>query len=702
MAIPKGMKCSATWMGAMLLLNPVPATAQTPSSSTDAPGRSVFSALPVADRRLAAGDAIQGELTGSNPIQGGGRRVEVWELAAEADLRLKVDMQSGDFDPFLFVVGPGLGAGRRDDDGGPGLDASLCFTPGAAEGYRVVAAALDGATGPYVLSVTPSSALGDCAFDDDFLVAVDSLGSLADSTRVLRIDDIVEDILGTGMGIMDGFYGSAWRFDAPLARVRVDMRSSEVDAFLYVSGPGLPDGLADDDGGEGTNARLCFTPSAANGYRIVAAALGQNQNGRFNLSVRRERSEGSCGGLRSRPAPEGNRVAEGQLVTGALDLREADEGIHVWRLMAQPGRRLRVDVQSDDFDPIVSVFGPNPTDSLYDDDGGEGLNARLCFIPSQLDSHRIVVTAWEGGGTYALSVNADEGPQCGMIATASASPEEPVEAPVVARVPGDTPGPGTPADLSVFSMLDAADRHISVGEVIEGSLTERDLLQGGGRRVQVWDLPNARAGQRLRIDFASRSFAPFLYFVGPGLGGGLRGEGGPPALALTDTEGRAWMCVAIIRDAGYRVVASSAGGETGDFTLSVVDLEDTADAPCLPPVLYVATFNAEPGEEYHISYSGEVARTTAAGAQFWGDLLPGSGSYDWVLHEAETGLRFGVGYPARSEPEPGALRYRIEGAHGQVLGHVVPIDRNSEDAQGCLPSHDGRHPYGFRRNDHPR
>ena len=668
MAIRKALKWSGTWMSAMLLLYPVPTTGQIPATSMDGLGRSVFSVLPVADRRLAAGDTIQGDLTGPNPIQGGGRRVEVWELAADAGRRLKIDMQSEDFDPFLFVVGPGLGAGLRNDDGGDRLNASLCFTPGGAEGYRVVAAALDGGTGRYALSITPSSELGDCAFDDDFLVAVDSLGSLADSGRVLRIDDVVEDVLGAGMGIMDGFHGSAWRLDAPPGRVRIDVQSTEVDAFLYVSGPGMPEGLADDDGGEGTNARLCFTPSAATGYRVVAAALGQYQNGRFTLGVRREPDESSCGGLRGRPVPDGNRVAEGERVTGALDPREADEGIHAWQLVAEPGQRLRVDVQSDDLDPVVNVFGPSPADSLYDDDGGEGLNARLCFTPSQSESHRIVVRAWDAtGGAYALSVNADDGPECGATADASSIRREPVEASTDAEVP---PASATPADVSVFSMLDAGDRSVGVGESIAGSLTERDFLQGGGRRVQVWDL-DASAGQRFRVDLASSSFAPFLYFVGPELGGGLRGEGGPPVLADTEV-GHAWLCFATARDAGYRVVASSAGGETGDFTLSVVDLAEGVDDDCRPPVVYVATFDAELDVEYHISYYGRVTRTTADGSEYWGDLLPGSGPYDWFLDEVRTGLRFGVGYPARSGP--GALRYRIEGAQGRVLGQVVRID----------------------------
>ena len=541
MAIAKPMKWSGTWIGAMLLVHPLPATGQIPPGSTDALGRSVFSALPAVDRPLLAGDTIRGDLTTSNPIQGGGRRVEVWDLTADVGSRLRIDLQSEEFDPFLFVVGPGLGAGLRNDDGGDRLNASLCFTPGSAEGYRVVAAALDGGTGQYTLSVTPSSSLGgDCGFHDDFFVAVDSLGSLADSGRVLRINDVVEDVLGTGMGIMDGFHASAWWLDVPPGRVRIEMRSTEVDAFLYVSGPGVPNGLADDDGGVGTNARLCFSPSAAAGYRVVAAARGQDQNGRFTLSVRREQTEGLCGGLRSRSPGEGNRVAEGERVTGSLHPGEADGGVDAWELAAEPGRWLRVDVRSDNLDPVVYVFGPNPADSLYDDDGGEGLNARLCFTPSQLESHRIVVTAWDAeDGTYALSVNADDGPECGTDPDPSSSRQEQVEVSAGAEDSGASPAADNPDDVSVFSLLDARDRRVSVGESIPGSLTERDFLQGGGRRVQVWSL-NAGEGQRFRADLASPSFTPFLYLVGPGLGGGLRGESDPPV--LNDTEGRAWLC----------------------------------------------------------------------------------------------------------------------------------------------------------------
>ena len=49
-----------------------------------ASGRSVFSVLPTGGKRIQLNEAWAGELTRSDPLQGGGRRVTVWELSAPA------------------------------------------------------------------------------------------------------------------------------------------------------------------------------------------------------------------------------------------------------------------------------------------------------------------------------------------------------------------------------------------------------------------------------------------------------------------------------------------------------------------------------------------------------------------------------------------------------------------------------------------
>ena len=54
---------------------------------------------------------------------------------------------------------------------------------------------------------------------------------------------------------------------------------------LYVHGPGLPEPLSDDDGGEGLNSRLTISFPANGVYHVVASSLG-GELGTFTLRVR--------------------------------------------------------------------------------------------------------------------------------------------------------------------------------------------------------------------------------------------------------------------------------------------------------------------------------------------------------------------------------------------------------------------------------
>ncbi len=54
---------------------------------------------------------------------------------------------------------------------------------------------------------------------------------------------------------------------------------------LYVHGPGLPEPLSDDDGGEGLDSRLTISFPANGVYHVVASSLG-GELGTFTLRVR--------------------------------------------------------------------------------------------------------------------------------------------------------------------------------------------------------------------------------------------------------------------------------------------------------------------------------------------------------------------------------------------------------------------------------
>ena len=89
-----------------------------PSTGQAQVGRSIFSALDTQGRTVALGQEQSGSLLDADVLSAGGRRVQVWTLGASPGEEVQVDLRSDEFDAFLYVVGPGLNDGLRDDDGG--------------------------------------------------------------------------------------------------------------------------------------------------------------------------------------------------------------------------------------------------------------------------------------------------------------------------------------------------------------------------------------------------------------------------------------------------------------------------------------------------------------------------------------------------------------------------------------------------------
>ncbi len=65
----------------------------------------------------------------------------------------------------------------------------------------------------------------------------------------------------------------------------IELMSEDFDSYLFLVGPGLPEPLSDDDGGEGLNSRLAISFPADGVYRVVASSLG-GATGTFTLRVR--------------------------------------------------------------------------------------------------------------------------------------------------------------------------------------------------------------------------------------------------------------------------------------------------------------------------------------------------------------------------------------------------------------------------------
>lgn len=81
----------------------------------------------------------------------------------------------------------------------------------------------------------------------------------------------------------------------------------------------------------------------------------------------------------------------------------------VHRVKLEAGKTYQIDMMSKTFDTYLFLESPAGKVLLQDDDGGEGLNARMIFRPAKTDTYTIVATTFRAGagiglGLYELTV----------------------------------------------------------------------------------------------------------------------------------------------------------------------------------------------------------------------------------------------------------------------------------------------------------
>lgn len=483
---------------------------------------------------LAVGRSITATLTDMDfPIRSAqNRRAVAWELEMDSGQQVQVELTSDAFDPFLYIVGPGMPSPLEDDDGGEELDARLCLRAPDAATYRIIASGPEGGgIGDYSLS----------ALDGCFATA--RLGQL-DSRGLLAVGQSIAATLADPVPPLDGRHPEAWEIQVDSGQqVQIEVMSDEFDPYLYVVGPGMAFALTDDDGGSGRDARLCFDAPDSNTYRIVAAALDGEAGDPFLVSAR----EG-CGGTSARPDLLNIRggLAVGQSITATLSdtdlLVDPVRGVAVteagrlvvdgpravgWEIRVERGREVQIDMTSDAFDPLLNVVGPGMASLAGDDDGGVLTDAHLCFTAPEEGSYTVVAAARSAGvGAYSLS----------------------------ARGGCD----GIPARLRPLMVRGS----LAVGRSTAATLTDDDLQVSLGHFAAGWEI-QAERGQTVQIDMMSDAFDPFFYMVGPGM----------PSLYSEDAGGDASLCVRAPDSGGYRIVAAADGEARtlGDYWLSARD-----------------------------------------------------------------------------------------------------------------------------------
>lgn len=193
-----------------------------------------------------------------------------------------------------------------------------------------------------------------------------------------------------------GPYHSYRMTSAAGQQVRLDVMSSEFDAFILLHGPRGGVLGSSNDGGEGNDARLTFVLPDSGDYRVVVTANRPGTVGNYRVRAT------SLGGVRV--------ITPGRGVAGQLqpsDERLPDNFLfQSYMYVARAGESVSIDAMSGDFDPYLMVRDAGGRRIATDDDSGEGRNARLSFTFPYAGTFYILVGTYQGGrgGSYSLSV----------------------------------------------------------------------------------------------------------------------------------------------------------------------------------------------------------------------------------------------------------------------------------------------------------
>jgi hypothetical protein len=469
------------------------------------------------DRTIAIGQTVNGVLAATDPVARGRKApYHVWTLEGRRGQRIVIDLRSSDFDAYLVLrddAGVTLGS---DDDGGGDNNARLHTVLPRDGSYRIIATGFtESARGGYSLSVSGWEAPS---------------APPAGTVGAIGLGETKDGILEPGDEIAgDGPFQDRWTFEARAGqRLRIDLMSTDFDAFLVLLGPDGTQLATDDDGaGEGQNAMISYRAAVAGRYTAIATSYGDNVRiGAYRIRVSEETGVFVDPGAAAEIRPGETR--EGRLEAGDLTGRRGLEDR--WTFTARAGQLARVDVVSSFDNYAVLLYNGMAVDS--NDDGGDGTNARLMTVLPGAGTYTVVVSGYSAstsGGRYTIALQLTEAP-------AGAGRVE----------------------------------RLTVGQRVSGRLEAGDRPRSGGGYEDLWEF-DGRAGQDVMIEMHSSDFDSYLE---------LRDESGA-VLAENDDGGPgndALIISHLPRAGRYRIVARSYGERqaTGLYDLALSNAGDVA------------------------------------------------------------------------------------------------------------------------------
>jgi len=373
---------------------------------------------------IRAGQEVTGRLSESDLHLGNGDPFHAYRLVADSGKRYRISLTSSNFDPAVRVsrvIGPITDVVGFNDDGGEnGTDALLVWRAVVSGPYVIVAYAIDGEGGDYALRVTEladptlvvrSIAVGDSAsgfLGERSAVWVDSDAAPYDVYTFRAVKgQRLRPYVHTDSAMVLGTIGQVRNGAFTALRVATDSMSGRGRANTPSALRRNFSRYAD----TGSNSDDATVIPADGEYAVRVMASTSSDSGAYVLHL-----------LDEGPAPMDTVVADSDRPTAArraapnVDLRgrlAGRRGREYWSYVARRGERLTIDVRASGIDPHVylGVLDDSVFKSITDDDdGGEGLNARLSYVVPESftsDSLTLLIGVQDEdsrGGPYSLHI----------------------------------------------------------------------------------------------------------------------------------------------------------------------------------------------------------------------------------------------------------------------------------------------------------
>jgi Ca2+-binding RTX toxin-like protein len=191
---------------------------------------------------------------------------------------ITIDLTSDQIDPIVLVyeLNSGFPVAENDDLGDGSFNSRVQFTPRQGIDYAVRARSFgEQNQGSYTLEVNSSSG--------DISIVPLAAGTASINNEPTLQATISGQLTNTDRSVADSFYDDYLLTAESDSPITIDLTGT-FDAYIYVYNENGEVLAFDDDGGEGFNSRVEFTPDADETYVVRASSYGSAE-GNYNLQA---------------------------------------------------------------------------------------------------------------------------------------------------------------------------------------------------------------------------------------------------------------------------------------------------------------------------------------------------------------------------------------------------------------------------------